>query len=175
MIQLCCLVAENEYILYIKIDPNDLVYHLKEKIKELAPQTVLGDIGVIQLYKATKNNNYYLLARDKAPSRSDAIVHAILIRPLADLSEYFGMDTMPAKRIHVIAVDPFLVKQQQMAELQCYEQQGKLIQERCPNYCNKILTKIDDLFGQTTNPLPLVCVEGLSGMGKFQLAFALAG
>ncbi|KAE9228462.1 hypothetical protein PF005_g4325, partial [Phytophthora fragariae] len=59
-------------------------------------------------------------------------------------------------------------------ELELYRRRGEVIRNKCPEYCEEILKKIDDLF-KSPHPLPFICVEGSSGMGKSQLAFALKG
>ncbi|KAL7999199.1 putative P-loop containing nucleoside triphosphate hydrolase [Plasmopara halstedii] len=38
-----------------------------------------------------------------------------------------------------------------------------------------MLDKVDELHDKDERPTPFICVEGLSGMGKSQLAFALGG
>lgn len=59
-------------------------------------------------------------------------------------------------------------------ELMYNQQRGRLIQDQCHNYCVQILDKVDELFAEERHTLPFICVEGSSGMGKSQLAFALA-
>ena len=60
-------------------------------------------------------------------------------------------------------------------ELSYYQQRGKLIQDNCKGDCDAILKKVEDFYALTDLPLPFICVEGSSGMGKSQLAFALYG
>ncbi|UIZ22075.1 hypothetical protein KXD40_008960 [Peronospora effusa] len=61
-------------------------------------------------------------------------------------------------------------------ELTHYQQRGELIQRNCENYCQQILSKIDALYALSGwFGLPFICVEGSSGVGKSQLAFALGG
>ncbi|RQM12257.1 hypothetical protein DD237_008544 [Peronospora effusa] len=61
-------------------------------------------------------------------------------------------------------------------ELTRYQQRGELIQRNCEDYCQQILSKIDALYALSDDfALPFICVEGSSGMGKSQLAFALGG
>ena len=60
-------------------------------------------------------------------------------------------------------------------ELRHYQERGELIQRNCKSYCRQILTKIDELYALSESTLPFICVEGSSGMGKTQLAFALGG
>ncbi|UIZ21926.1 hypothetical protein KXD40_008929 [Peronospora effusa] len=61
-------------------------------------------------------------------------------------------------------------------ELTHYQQRGELIQRNCEDYCQQILSKIDALYALSDDfALPFMCVEGSSGMGKSQLAFALGG
>ncbi|KAL7690794.1 hypothetical protein Plhal304r1_c011g0043391 [Plasmopara halstedii] len=60
-------------------------------------------------------------------------------------------------------------------ELTYYQHRGRLIQDKCRNYCAHILDKIDELSDGNETPIPFICVEGLSGIGKSQLAFALGG
>ncbi|KAG9406238.1 hypothetical protein AC1031_002562 [Aphanomyces cochlioides] len=59
-------------------------------------------------------------------------------------------------------------------ELRYYRERGILIQQRNLEYCNEILDRIDK-FAEMMAPTPFLCVEGSSGMGKTQLAFALHG
>ncbi|KAG3067203.1 hypothetical protein PI125_g23688, partial [Phytophthora idaei] len=59
-------------------------------------------------------------------------------------------------------------------ELKHYQKRGVQIQSNCKEYCERILDKIDSLY-QLDGVLPFICVEGSSGMGKSQLAFALGG
>ncbi|KAE9286938.1 hypothetical protein PR003_g26181, partial [Phytophthora rubi] len=59
-------------------------------------------------------------------------------------------------------------------ELELYRRRGEVIREKCPEYCKEILKKIDELF-KSPRPLPFICVERSSGVGKSQLAFALKG
>ncbi|KAL7681754.1 hypothetical protein Plhal304r1_c054g0138701 [Plasmopara halstedii] len=60
-------------------------------------------------------------------------------------------------------------------ELTYYQERGRLIQDKCRDYCAHILNKVDELYSEDKDPLPFICVEGSSGMGKSQLAFALEG
>ncbi|KAE9233584.1 hypothetical protein PF004_g9623 [Phytophthora fragariae] len=60
-------------------------------------------------------------------------------------------------------------------ELEYYQQQGKLIRKNCDEYCTEILRKVDEMYASSDFPLPFICIEGSSGMGKTQLAFALEG
>ncbi|KAF0686022.1 hypothetical protein As57867_022079, partial [Aphanomyces stellatus] len=53
-----------------------------------------------------------------------------------------------------------------------YQQRGRLIHDNCKDYCDSILNKVEEYYSMT-NPLPFICVEGSSGVGKSQLAFAL--
>ncbi|EGZ24228.1 hypothetical protein PHYSODRAFT_296375 [Phytophthora sojae] len=61
-------------------------------------------------------------------------------------------------------------------ELQRYQKQGELIHNNCKDYCGQILDKIDYYYEHDDgDTLPFICVQGSSGMGKSQLAFALGG
>ncbi|CAI5705324.1 unnamed protein product [Peronospora effusa] len=61
-------------------------------------------------------------------------------------------------------------------ELTHYQRRGELIRRNCKDYCQPILSKIDALYAFSDKfALPFICVEGSSGMGKSQLAFALGG
>ncbi|KAE8955959.1 hypothetical protein PF005_g32448, partial [Phytophthora fragariae] len=60
-------------------------------------------------------------------------------------------------------------------ELRLYQQRGNLIKVQHADYCGQILDKIDQLYEDESRTLPFICVEGSSGMGKTQLAFALGG
>ncbi|KAF0731311.1 hypothetical protein Ae201684P_006698 [Aphanomyces euteiches] len=60
-------------------------------------------------------------------------------------------------------------------ELKYYQNRGNLIQEKCKENCEEILKKVEDFYQLEELPLPFICVEGSSGMGKSQLAFALQG
>ncbi|EGZ29986.1 hypothetical protein PHYSODRAFT_469425 [Phytophthora sojae] len=62
-----------------------------------------------------------------------------------------------------------------LLELKRYQEQGRLIRVNCATYCDQILDKIDAYYSETAEVLPFICVEGSSGMGKSQLAFALYG
>ncbi|OQR83998.1 Crinkler (CRN) family protein [Thraustotheca clavata] len=63
-------------------------------------------------------------------------------------------------------------------ELRYYKERGQLIQRQCPVYCADILKTISTIYSTDPTspfPLPFICVEGSSGMGKSQLAFTLFG
>ncbi|KAF0693297.1 Aste57867_15724 [Aphanomyces stellatus] len=62
-----------------------------------------------------------------------------------------------------------------LKELTYYQQRGRLIQDNCKEVCDAILNKVEEFYALTDLPLPFICVEGSSGMGKSQLAFALQG
>ncbi|KAF4043585.1 hypothetical protein GN244_ATG04086 [Phytophthora infestans] len=62
-----------------------------------------------------------------------------------------------------------------MKELDYYQKCGASIRKECSDYCCEVLDKIDDLYDMNDLPLPFICVEGSSGMGKSQLAFTLQG
>ena len=62
-----------------------------------------------------------------------------------------------------------------LKELRYYQDMGNLIQLNCKEYCTEILNKIDEFYEKEELPLPFICVEGSSGMGKTQIAFALEG
>ncbi|KAL7691110.1 hypothetical protein Plhal304r1_c010g0039641 [Plasmopara halstedii] len=53
-------------------------------------------------------------------------------------------------------------------ELTYYQQRGRLIQDSCRDYCANIFNKIGELYNEEIAPLPFICVEGSSGMGKSQ-------
>jgi hypothetical protein len=58
-------------------------------------------------------------------------------------------------------------------ELTYYQRLGRLVQDNCRDYCAQILDKVDEFYDANECPIPFICVEGSSGMGKSQLAFAL--
>jgi len=66
------------------------------------------------------------------------------------------------------------VERQARNELELYRRRGQEIRTKCFKYCEEVLAKLDHLFGFEP-PIPFICVEGSSGMGKSQLAFALRG
>ncbi|KAK1942246.1 hypothetical protein P3T76_006568 [Phytophthora citrophthora] len=59
--------------------------------------------------------------------------------------------------------------------LQDYQKVGELIQRDCGEYSRQILATIDEFYQLNTRVLPFICVQGSSGVGKSQLAFALKG
>ncbi|KAH9104113.1 hypothetical protein LEN26_010307 [Aphanomyces euteiches] len=61
-----------------------------------------------------------------------------------------------------------------LKELSYYRERGSLIQRTNTEYCKTILDRIDE-FAKSELPTPFICVQGSSGMGKSQLAFALHG
>ncbi|GMF39895.1 unnamed protein product [Phytophthora lilii] len=60
-------------------------------------------------------------------------------------------------------------------ELTYYQYRGRLIQDKCRDYCAHSLDKVDEFYDGNERPIPFICVEGSSGVGKSQLAFALGG
>ncbi|KAF0698096.1 Aste57867_11264 [Aphanomyces stellatus] len=62
-----------------------------------------------------------------------------------------------------------------LKELTFFQQRGRLIQDNCKEVCDAILNKVEEFYALTDLPLPFICVEGSSGMGISQLAFALQG
>ncbi|OWZ14827.1 Crinkler (CRN) [Phytophthora megakarya] len=73
-------------------------------------------------------------------------------------------------KIKEIKDNPGLTK-----ELRFYQNVGRMIESNCEDYCASILDKIDTIYEDTANPKQFICVQGSSGMGKTQLAFALRG
>ncbi|KAK1940818.1 hypothetical protein P3T76_007524 [Phytophthora citrophthora] len=62
------------------------------------------------------------------------------------------------------------------SELKLYQECGEMIQNNCKDYCKGILDKVEALYEHDNySPIPFLCVEGSSGIGKTQVAFALAG
>ena len=99
-----------------------------------------------------------------------------------------GMETRQEMQLHVLVVSSryvhsgmyIEVKEETyntaiLDELRYYQKRGELIQRNCKSYCRQIMTKIDELYALSESTLPFICVEGSSGMGKTQLAFALGG
>ncbi|CAK4253266.1 unnamed protein product [Aphanomyces euteiches] len=62
-----------------------------------------------------------------------------------------------------------------LIELKDYQRRGKLIQDNCKEYCDAILSKIEEFYQLSDRSLPFISVNGSTGMGKSQLAFALQG
>ncbi|POM65508.1 Crinkler (CRN) family protein [Phytophthora palmivora] len=98
------------------------------------------------------------------------------------------MPSPGGRQIHVLVVVPtginleireMLTRKDVITELKYYQERGRAIQLHCGDYCSEILDKIDQLYADHADPkpttVPFICVEGSSGMGKSQLAFALGG
>ncbi|CAK4488402.1 unnamed protein product [Aphanomyces euteiches] len=82
-----------------------------------------------------------------------------------------NLETIQTSNVKTISIEE---TDENSNELRYYRERGILIQQRNPEYCNEILDRIDK-FAEMKAPTPFLCVEGSTGMGKTQLAFALHG
>ncbi|OQS06071.1 Crinkler (CRN) family protein [Thraustotheca clavata] len=112
--------------------------------------------------------------------------------------EVFGANSVPKERVvHVVvglpevkqpsysvseSIQPMVLSLELressksfLAELKYYKERGELIRMNCPSSHTRILGKINTIYAENKYPLPFICVEGSSGMGKSQLAFTLQG
>ncbi|KAE8895319.1 hypothetical protein PF003_g20690 [Phytophthora fragariae] len=104
---------------------------------------------------------------------------------IKDVLEANDMATPQSRQVHVLVVVPsgedidvgqdVEGESKYTRELRLYQQRGNLIKVQHADYCGQILDKIDQLYEDESRTLPFICVEGSSGMGKTQLAFALGG
>ncbi|UIZ21983.1 hypothetical protein KXD40_008930 [Peronospora effusa] len=195
---LCAIVGAGGSALSVRLDDDDQVADLIGAIKAQNKDLEIP-ARKLRLFLAKMTDGAWLKDNDPAAQAlsegkthpniqqvidgKQAIATRTLKRWLFDDNKMLQPST---EEIHVLVVVPkdyvFLrVKEidnnaDYKDELLHYRQRGELIQRNCENYCQQILSKIDALYALSGwFGLPFICVEGSSGMGKSQLAFALGG
>ncbi|POM58233.1 Crinkler (CRN) family protein [Phytophthora palmivora] len=190
----CCIVGDGS-VFVIVIGSNKLVEFLKNEIKKENPATITCDAKDLQLFPAKQGNQWLGsstedgeamkqgretsfiedLLHENNELHNDKILEDTLLKDMPNPSD---------SQIHLLVKVPCGITmrikedssdQVQTDELQHYQRRGQQIQRNCGDYCAKILDKIDQLYEESTPTFPFICVEGSSGMGKSQLAFALGG
>ncbi|UIZ20494.1 hypothetical protein KXD40_001449 [Peronospora effusa] len=195
---LCMIVGVNGSAFPVDIDASQVVGDLKKDIKaEKAIAFKNVDADQLSLFATKKDGAWLSSATEDVKQLKEGMMTPLLEELTEKDQELQGEDsiadiflenvsTPKAKEIHVLVVgagdyvelriEDAKNGAQYTDELTHYQQRGKLIQRNCKDYCQKILNKIDALYTLSgTSTLPFICVEGSSGMGKSQLAFALGG
>ncbi|KAL3672894.1 hypothetical protein V7S43_019077 [Phytophthora oleae] len=183
----CAVVGVAGSAFEVDIDEGASVSALKKAIKAENKNTIKDDAKDLQLFLA-KKGNAWLPSTDLASIQAGIPVSLQRV-PLTDatwsiqdvLTEYELPDPQ-TKQIHVLVVVPGIMttievneSQDESEELAYYQRLGQEIQTNCQQHCGAILDKIDTIYEKGPYPKPFICVEGSSGMGKSQLAFALGG
>ncbi|POM73326.1 Crinkler (CRN) family protein [Phytophthora palmivora] len=188
----CCIVGDGRVIVDV-IGSNKLVGILKNKIKKENPSTITCDAKDLQLFPAKQGNQWLgsrtedgeavkqgretsfiedLLHKDNE-LHNDKILEDTLLKDMPNPSDSQIHVLVKISRGITMRIKEDSSDQVQTDELQHYQRRGGQIQRNCGDYCAKILDKIDQLYEESTSTFPFICVEGSSGMGKSQLAFAL--
>ncbi|KAF0687601.1 Aste57867_20667 [Aphanomyces stellatus] len=188
---LYCVVVGEGSVFAVKIFAHETVATLKDLIKGKKPRSIACDADRLDLYSIegliqNKDDQFvyngttidmanctlkFFGGKSKMGTRSLVSeclkdvnapwkIHVLVDRPDEDSS----------KVRHVTVKESDVIEH--LKELTYYQQRGRLIHDNCKDYCDSILNKVEEFYSMT-NPLPFICVEGSSGVGKSQLAFAL--
>ncbi|KAE8963136.1 hypothetical protein PR001_g29471, partial [Phytophthora rubi] len=194
MVNLYCGIADVAGSPFpVGIDEGLSVGHLKEAIKDKNSATITCDAKDLKLFLAKKDGRWLTEADVMKGVSTIGLEELGAGAPLnlVGLSEKQVKFEVTLKHVqdkttpvHVLAEVPgkgIDVGQDvegdniYTRELRLYQQRGNLIKVQHADYCGQILDKIDQLYEDESRTLPFICVEGSSGMGKTQLAFALGG
>ncbi|KAE9275286.1 hypothetical protein PR003_g29378, partial [Phytophthora rubi] len=195
MVLLNCAVVGEKGVISIIIEDWKTVALLKKAIKDEKPNTIKCDADGLQLFLAKKDGAWLEsdsedVKKLKKGEKTGAV--EALTSEEKELQGESGLQTvltgMPkpsTDQVHVLVVVPsgedidvgqdVEGESKYTRELRLYQQRGNLIKVQHADYCGQILDKIDQLYEDESRTLPFICVEGSSGMGKTQLAFALGG
>ncbi|KAL7998063.1 hypothetical protein Plhal703r1_c30g0117771 [Plasmopara halstedii] len=168
----CALVGEARNVFCVTIDASKSVGHLKAAIKTKNKLKSI-DASRLKLFLAKKGEAWLTQKQvdEGIYGTSDFKRLKVVAAPLylvglseKDVTFEVTMGDVETKStpVHVLA----------RAD---YQRRGRIIQDKCQDYCAHILDKVDEFYDGNERPLPFICVEGSSGMGKSQLAFALGG
>ncbi|KAE9357328.1 hypothetical protein PR003_g1827, partial [Phytophthora rubi] len=194
-ISLKCAIVGQPGTFDVTTDDGKKVSVLKKEIKSDNSTTITCDTKDLKLFLAKKDGEWM---RDVDPAvleLREGWVHPDVqtlidgkrmweTRTIRDVLEENHMTTPQSSQVHVLVVVPTAIvidvggdeyESICTRELRYYKQRGNLIKVQHTDYCGPILNKIDQLYEDKIRPLPFICVEGSSGMGKTQLAFALGG
>ncbi|OQS01900.1 Crinkler (CRN) family protein, partial [Thraustotheca clavata] len=162
-------------IQYSKFTPNDLILYLarkngewiddNEQLDELLSGNVDSTFSIIR--PSGLLNMYFDANFVSTPLK----IHVLVQLPDDDqMSNSVGKLVEPTNMILKESVPKLYAD-----ELKYYIERGEIIQRQCPQDSRNILEKINTIYSEDVDPLRFICVEGSSGMGKSQLAFALQG
>ncbi|UIZ20906.1 hypothetical protein KXD40_001421 [Peronospora effusa] len=194
----CAIVGIGGSAISIIIEEWKTVALLKEDIKAKKANALKNvDADQLRLFATKKDGAWLSSTTEDVKQLKEGMMTPLLEELTEKDQELQGEDsiadiflenvsTPKAKEIHVLVVgagdyvelriEDAKNGAQYTDELTHFQQRGELIQRNCKDYCQKILNKIDALYTLSgTSTLPFICVEGSSGMGKSQLAFALGG
>ncbi|CEG42558.1 CRN-like protein [Plasmopara halstedii] len=192
MVTLYCAIAGLKRNAFsVDIDTSQSVGHLKDAIAQ--EQKFDFAASKLELYLAKKGESWLTEnevkngVRDisglKHLSAAGAILHRIGLSDEQVVGEVDGIEVDAGNGpVNVLVVVPTFViveedesSEKYLSELTYYQHCGRLIQYKYRDYCAHILDKVDKFYDENERPIPFICVEGSSGMGKSQLAFALGG
>ncbi|UIZ21110.1 hypothetical protein KXD40_000080 [Peronospora effusa] len=193
---LCAIVGrEGGSAFSVRLDDDDQVADLKDEIKA-KNEDIQVPARNLRLFLAKKTDGAWLKDSDPAAEQLFKGELHPQIQQMIDGEQAMATRTIKRwlfednkmsqplpEQIHVLVVSSGIyirVTERthdtvSVNELRHYQNRGELIQRNCTSYCQQIITKIEELYTLPESVLPFICVEGSSGMGKSQLAFALGG
>eukprot|EP00644_Phytophthora_capsici_P011846 jgi/Phyca11/106668/e_gw1.12.123.1 len=190
----CAIVGVEGSVFSVVIGEGQTVEELKKAIKERNDDKINVSWLGLQLFlaKKAKGDGDWLTEKDVQEGVYDmsdlqmlrAARAKLRLVKLSDNDVNEEQKVEGGKSVNVLVVLPGLTTTIKVNErennaltdeLAYYQRIGQEIQSNCQQHCGPILDKIDSIYEKKPYPMPFICVQGSSGMGKSQLAFALGG
>lgn len=169
-------------------DIDDLREAIREKYRHEKPDVLEGIVAnQLSIYAnraVYEDKNGQPLEEDSpigalSASKKDALIvivptQDVVPRTVAAVAESIAIPAAEPTDI-CVTIQEVRDAEEDLQELTYYQRRGRLIRDKCQDFCAQILDKVDEFYHENELPIPFICVEGSSGMGKSQLAFALGG